>query len=351
MQKKRLGTTNEEVSVICLGSMTWGQQNTEKEAHHQLDMALDAGVNFIDTAEIYAVPISKSTQGLSEAYIGSWLQKSGKRKDVLVATKVGGRSDGFPYIRPHIHGGTLRFDRASIVAAVEESLKRLKIETIDLYQLHWPERHTNCFGETFFNPDPQDREPILIEETLGILKSLVDEGKIRYIGLSNETPWGTSEFLRLAREQNLPKVVSIQNPYSLLARAYDVGLAEFSIRENISLLAYSPLAGGALSGKYLTGIPKNSRWDLFPSLTGRYTNDHAHKLVQRYSELAEDLGISVTTLSLAWCIQRPHLTSAIIGATTPAQLAENLAAAQHVLSAQDIERIDQIFRDYPAVMA
>lgn len=351
MKINRIGSSELCVSEICLGSMTWGQQNTETQAHRQIDMALEAGVNFIDTAEIYSFPTRAETQGLSELYIGSWLKKHPDHSNLVIATKVAGRSNYFPYLRPHLHKGETRLDKQSIKEAVEGSLKRLNIDTIDLYQLHWPERNTNFFSNTLFNHSLSDNNPIPVLETLEALSSVIDEGKVRYIGLSNETPWGAYRFKLMAEKHGLPEIVSIQNPYNLAARAYDLALTEISVRENIGLLAYSALAGGSLSGKYLKSTPKNSRQDLFPESFVRFAGDNAKKLIQQYVELAGDLNISPITLAIAWCIQQPQVTSAIIGATSEEQLTEILTGAQHSLSEQEIDRTNEIFRQNPFLLA
>jgi aryl-alcohol dehydrogenase-like predicted oxidoreductase len=351
MLKKPLSTTELSISAISIGSMTWGQQNTEKEAHRQLDIAFDAGVNLIDTAEMYAFPASEKTQGLSEAYIGSWIKSQKSRKNIIVATKVSGRSDYFPYLRPHLHNGITRLDKESISQAVEKSLQRLNLDTIDLYQIHWPERNTNFFHSLTFDPHADDNNPIPIEETLSALHDLKVQGKIRYAGLSNETPWGVQSFLSTAQKLGYDPIVSVQNPYSLISRSYDVGLAEISIRNSISLLAYSPLAGGALSGKYRNSIPKGSRQDLFPHAFIRYVGPHARKLIDLYVELALEHNLSPVQMALAWCIQQPHVSSAIISATTEEQLKESLGAASITLSQELLDSIHNIFKENPFLIA
>jgi aryl-alcohol dehydrogenase-like predicted oxidoreductase len=322
MQYRKLGNTPIDVSVICLGTMTWGEQNTEAEAHEQLDYALEQGVNFIDAAEMYPVPPRAETQGRTEAYIGSWLAARGRRDDIVLATKVTGRGDLNPGME-HMRGGA-RLSREHIREAIESSLQRLQTDYVDLYQIHWPERITNFFGQFGYRHVGEDGIPI--EETLSALGELVAEGKVRYIGLSNETPWGLMEFLRLAREQNLPRVVSIQNPYSLLNRSFEVGLAEMAIRENVGLLAYSPLAFGLLSGKYRGGArPEGARLTLFERFT-RYQNPQAEAAVEAYVELAGQAGLDPAQMALAFVNTREFVTSNIIGATTMAQLKSNIAS-------------------------
>ena len=339
-----LGTTQIQVSEICLGTMTYGQQNTEAEAHQQLDYATANGVNFIDTAELYAVPPSAETYGLTEQYIGSWLKKSGKRSDVILASKIAGPAEGWlPHIRDE---ATRRLDKANIELALNDSLKRLQTDYLDLYQLHWPDRKTNYFGQLGYTHDANDQF-VSIEETLLALKEQVDAGKIRSIGLSNETPWGTMEFIRLAEQLNLPRVVSIQNPYSLLNRTYEIGLAEVSIRERAGLLAYSPLGFGVLSGKYLKGAaPKDARLTLYPDYN-RYSNDNAIKATEAYVKLANDNVLNPAQMALAFVNAQPFVTSNIIGATTMQQLDDNIASANIRLSSDVLEAIAAIHQHYP----
>jgi len=258
MEYRRLGATELEVSLICLGSMTWGEQNSEAEGHAQMDYAFDHGVNFIDTAEMYAVPPKATTYGKTEEIIGNWIEANGRRDEIILATKVAGRANRLSYVRPHLHDGDTRLDRQSIMEACDNSLKRLKTDYIDLYQLHWPERQTNFFGTYGYTHNPDD-DAISLEETLSVMDELVTAGKIRHVGVSNETPWGLMEFLRLHETKGMSRVQSVQNPYNLLNRSYEVGMAEISCRENLGLLAYSPLAMGALSGKYLNGALQGCR--------------------------------------------------------------------------------------------
>jgi len=344
MKYKPLGKTDIQVSEICLGTMTYGQQNTEAEAHEQLDYATANGVNFIDTAELYAVPPSAETYGLTEQYIGSWLKKSAKRNEVVLASKVAGPADGWlPHIRDE---ATRRLDKGNIELALNDSLKRLQTDYLDLYQLHWPDRKTNYFGQLGYSHDATDQS-VPIEETLLALKEQVDAGKIRTIGLSNETPWGTMEFIRLADQLNLPRVVSVQNPYSLLNRTYEIGLAEVSIREQAGLLAYSPLGFGVLSGKYLNGkAPEGARLTLYPDYN-RYSNENAIKATKAYVHLAKDNGLNPAQMALAFINARPFVTSNIIGATNMQQLRDNIASANISLSSDALEGIAAIHQQYP----
>ena len=329
------------VSKICLGTMTWGQQNSEAEAHEQIDYALEHGINFMDAAEMYPVPPNAETQGLTEAYIGSWFKKRGKRQSWVLATKVTGPNPEFAYLR-----GGPRFSSSQIISAVEGSLKRLQTDYIDLYQLHWPDRNANCFGRRGFEHAP-DEVSTPIEETLRALESLVTSGKIRGIGVSNETPWGAMTFLKLAEREGLPKIQTIQNPYSLLNRSYEVGLAEVSHREDVGLLAYSPLAMGLLTGKYRNGaLPENSRMALFKRFS-RYDSEQASEAAERYCQLAEESGLTPTQMALAFINCRSFVLSNIIGATTRAQLAENIASTEVTLSEAVLDGINAIHSAIP----
>jgi len=344
MKFNPLGTTDINVSVICLGTMTWGEQNSEQEAHEQLDYAVANGVNFIDTAELYAIPPKAETYGLTEQYIGTWLSKTSKRHEVILASKVAGPSeDWLPHIR---NESTRRLDRKNIEQALDNSLKRLQTDYLDLYQLHWPDRKTNFFGQLGYQHQPQD-QPVPIEETLGVLGDLVNTGKIRNIGLSNETPWGVMEFIRLAEQLNLPRVVSVQNPYSLLNRSYEVGLAEISIRENTGLLAYSPLGFGVLSGKYLNNNkPENARLTLYPDYS-RYCSENAVKATRLYVDLAKDHGLDPAQMALAYINHRDFVSANIIGATNMQQLRDNIASADISLSDEVLTGIEQIHQLFP----
>jgi len=339
MKLRPLGRTGLNVSLVGLGTMTWGEQNTEAEAHEQLDTAIAAGVNFIDAAEMYPVPPKADTQGRTEQYIGSWLKARRNRDTVILATKVTGPAD-----MPWLRSGP-RPSRAQIRQALEDSLRRLQTDHVDLYQVHWPDRSTNFFGRLGYeHRDGESAVPI--EETLEALSQLVAEGKARHIGISNETPWGLAEYLRLGREKSFPRVASIQNPYSLLNRSFEVGLAEFAHREQIALLAYSPLAFGVLSGKYLGGArPAGARLTLFNRFQ-RYTGDRVERAVREYVGLARRHGLDPAQMALAYVCSRPFVASALIGATTMVQLRENIAASRLVLPPEVIAGIENIHRDH-----
>ncbi len=340
MEKRKLGRTDIEVSLICLGTMTWGQQNTQEEGFEQMDYATENGINFFDTAELYSIPPTKETQGLTEKIIGNWFASRGKRNDIILATKIAGEGNIFP---------TRCFDRGNINDAIEGSLKRLQTDYIDLYQLHWPERRVNSFGRLNFPDDAEIRanEIEIMHETLNSLKEHVDKGNIRYIGLSNETPWGVMTFLRLAEEHGLPRVVSVQNPYNLLNRTFELGLSEVSLHEDCGLLAYSPMAGGTLSGKYLNGqMPKGSRRDN-DTRSSRYTKPHEIKTVQAYMDIANDNGLNPSQMALSFVSQQRFLTSNIIGATTMEQLKSNIASTSLKLSDDVISAINEVHLDQP----
>jgi aryl-alcohol dehydrogenase-like predicted oxidoreductase len=340
MEYRALGSV--KVSAICLGTMTWGQQNSEAEAHQQLDTAVERGVNFLDAAEMYPIPVKAEVQGRTERFIGNWMKNRNNRDRVVVATKVSGRSRDFTWLRP---GGT-KLDRGNITAAIDASLKRLQTDYIDLYQLHWPDRRTNFFGALGYVHKPND-DSVAIEETLGVLADLIAAGKVRQIGVSNETPWGLMRFLQLAQGGTLPRVVSIQNPYSLLNRTFEIGLAEIAIRESCGLLAYSPLGFGVLTGKYLQGAkPARARLTLFPEYR-RYTSARAQQATESYVAAAERHGMSPAQLAIAYAASRPFMTSVIIGATTLDQLAENIASIDFRLSDEILAEIEQIHNTDP----
>ena len=342
MKFKKLGHTNIDVSLICLGTMNMGEQNNQKEGFEQMDFSFEQGVNFFDTAEVYAVPPRKETQGKTEEIIGNWFVKSKKREKIILATKMVG--PGVEWIRDG--GGNYTEKNMSI--AIDGSLKRLQTDYIDLYQLHWPERNTNYFGKRNYEHNSQEGKNNNIESVLKSLKKFVDQGKIKYIGVSNETPWGLSKFLETADQLNLPRIVSVQNPYNLLNRAYDIGMSEISCREKVGLLAYSPLAIGYLSGKYRNNeIPKNSRIGLFGDFWTRYKEDNAKKAVDDYYKLAKDNGLTLTQMSLAFVNSRPFMTSNIIGATTMEQLKENIGTADIDLSNEIIDKINLIHANNP----
>lgn len=341
MNYRKLGITKIQVSEVCLGTMTWGRQNTEKDGHEQIDYALAQGINFIDTAEMYSVPSSKETYGATEKIIGTWLNKSGKRDQIILASKIAGPNPNMAHIREG-----LGFSEKQIRAGIEGSLKRLQTDYLDLYQLHWPERKTNFFGKLDYTHDPNDTWEDNIAEVLQVLNALKQEGKIRHYGLSNETPWGAMRFVAEAKRLGFEAPVSIQNPYSLLNRSYEVGLAEVSIREKMGLLPYSPLAFGVLSGKYLDGNkPENSRLALFPQFS-RYSNSVALEATKKYKELADSVGVSLTKLALAFSIQQDFVTSSIIGATTMEQLKENIEAHTFQISADLREELNKIHKVY-----
>ncbi|MGB0965757.1 MAG: NADP(H)-dependent aldo-keto reductase [Litorivicinus sp.] len=328
------------VTRLCLGTMTWGEQNTEAQAHSQIDLALERGLNFMDCAEMYPVPPKAETQGLTEQYIGNWFSKTGRREDWVLATKVAGPGNTMD----HLRGGP-RHTRAHIHQAIDDSLRRLQTDYVDLYQLHWPDRQTNYFGKLGYVHNPVNETPI--EETLSALAELVEAGKVRQIGLSNETPWGAMSFLRCAERMGLPQIVTIQNPYNLLNRTYEVGLAEVSHRENVGLLAYSPLAFGVLSGKYLNNQrPADGRLTLYTRFS-RYNNPRAVAATQAYVELAQEYGLDPSQMALAFVTQRPFVLSNIIGATTLDQLTDNIDSWEMTLSAELMERIEAIHQDNP----
>jgi aryl-alcohol dehydrogenase-like predicted oxidoreductase len=344
MEYRRLGRTDIKVSVIGLGTMTFGEQNTEAEGHEQIDYALDHGVNLIDTAEMYSVPPHAETYGATERIIGTWLKKSGKRPKVILCTKVAGptRVLDVNYVRE----GKNQLDRKNITAAVEASLQRLQTDYIDIYQLHWPDRTTNFFGSWGYQ-HVENETTVPIAETLEAMTGLVREGKIRHIGLSNETPWGVHRFLQLADQRGLARVVSIQNPYNLLNRTFEIGLAEMSIREDVGLLAYSPLAFGMLSGKFLNGArPPEARvvrWARFV----RYNGEIADRTTAAYVQIAREHDLDPSQMALAFVNRQRFLTSNLIGATTMSQLKTNLGSAEIRLSEEVVNAIEAVHRSQP----
>ncbi|MFM2485871.1 NADP(H)-dependent aldo-keto reductase [Celerinatantimonas yamalensis] len=339
MQYHSIAHSQLEVSKLCLGTMTWGKQNSEDEAHQQLDYALSRGINFIDTAEMYPVPPEPETQGLTEQYIGSWLAKTGIREKIVLASKVSG-----PNRTNHIREN-MRLDRRNIREAIHASLSRLQTDYLDLYQLHWPDRNANFFGKLGYQANPDEFYTPIIE-TLEALNELVKEGKIRYVGVSNETAWGVSQYLRLAEKHDLPRIVTIQNPYNLLNRSFETGLAEFAHREGVGLLAYSPLAFGMLSGKYMDDTwPKDARLTLF-SRFSRYLSDQGKAATKAYVDLARAHQLDPAQMALAYVTSRPFVASNIIGATTMEQLTSNIDSFELTLSDELLEQIEIIHHQF-----
>jgi len=345
MRLKPLANTGILLPEICLGTMTFGEQNTQAEAFQQLEYALDQGLFFWDTAEMYPVPPKPETQGATETILGNWIAQRGQRDQLFIASKIAGPSQG----GSHIRDGQTRFTAAEISSALDGSLKRLQSDYIDLYQLHWPQRPTNFFGKLGYgNTEAQNQQQVTaLEETLSALSDEIKKGRIRYIGLSNETPWGTLKFLHLAEKLGLEKFVSVQNPYSLLNRTYEIGMSEIAHYENVGLLAYSPLAFGYLTGKFRHGArPANARVTLF-SRFSRYSNPESEWATEQYAQLAERHGLTLTQLALAFIKQQFFVTSTIIGATNPDQLKENIQAFEIDLSAEILQGIEDIHRQQP----
>ena len=340
MEYRKLGVTDINVSVICLGTMTYGEQNTEAEAHEQLDFAVSQGVNFIDTAELYPVPARGETSGRTEAHIGTWLKKRGKRDDLVIATKIAGPGPYTAHIRE-----TPDYTKQSIAEAVDMSLTKLQTDYIDLYQIHWPARKTNFFGVRGYHK--KDRWENNFLTILQGLQEQVAAGKIRYIGISNETPWGFMEYLKLHAVHGLPRVMTVQNPYNLLNRTYETGMSEMSIREKAGLIAYSPMAFGMLSGKYHKNldVPRD-RINKFKTMD-RYSTEQCHSATQQYIDIAEKYGMSPAQMSLAWINQQEFVTANIIGATKMDQLKENIGSINHKLSKECIEEINAVHKSIP----
>ena len=340
MNYKKLGNTDLDVSTICLGTMTWGEQNTQEEGFEQMDYALDQGVNFWDTAELYAVPPRKETYGHTEIIIGNWFEKTKKRDQVILASKVAGPA------RNYLRNGENSFTGPNLESALENSLKRLKTDYIDLYQLHWPERNVNNFGR--LNYTHQENNWNQFEDILGELNKYIDKGKIRYVGLSNETPWGVLNYLKISKEKNLPRMMSIQNPYSLLNRSYEIGLSEVSIREEIGCLAYSPLASGYLTGKYRNNnFPKGSRMERDFDFWTRYRKPNTEKAIELYYEISNKYELDMSQMSLKFCEIQDFMTSVIIGATTMEQLKTNIESVNIKLSDDVIKEINNVQTIYP----
>lgn len=338
MKYKNLGNTDLKVSEIALGTMTFGQQNTLDEARAQLDYAVAQGINFIDTAEMYPVPGRAETQGRSEEYVGKWLRTQ-VRDRIVIATKVAGPSRGFGWIR----NGPQSLDRDNIMSAIDTSLKRLQTDYVDLYQIHWPARNVPMFGKSHYNP-ALEHPATPVAEQLTVLSELVQSGKVRHIGLSNETPWGLAEFLKVAERLGLQRIVSIQNAYSLINRSFEGGLHEMCYREQVSLLAYSPLAFSLLSGKYLKNPAEQGRITLFPEFGQRYQKPNVSAAVAAYVQLAEQYGLSPTQMALCFVRSRPFVASTIIGATTMHQLQENLGCVE--LDAELLKAIEEVHLRY-----
>lgn len=342
MKYTTLGNTDLKVSKICLGTMTWGQQNTEAHGHQQMDYALDQGVNFWDTAELYSIPPRKETQGSTERIIGTWFNNNGKRDRVVLATKIAGPMPNLDYF-----GHPVGFSRESIFQAVEGSLQRLQTDYIDLYQLHWPERKTNFFGRKGYSHREDDPWQDNFQEILHAFEDLIKEGKIRHFGISNETPWGFMNFLRLSSQNGLPRPVSVQNPYSLLNRTYEIGMAEMSIRENAGLLAYSPLAFGLLSGKFHKGTDKpQDRLNQFKRQYTRYSSPYSWKATEKYIDIAEKNGLTPTQMALAYVNTRPFVTSNIIGATDMEQLKENIGSIEVEMPRSLEKEIEKVHEEF-----
>ena len=341
MKFKKLGNTDLDVSLICLGTMTWGTQNTEKDAFEQMDYSVNQGVNFFDTAEIYSVPPTSESYGKTEVMIGNWFEKRKNRDKIILASKVAG--PGCDWIR----GGGNNFDEKKIGEAIDGSLKRLKTDYIDLYQLHWPERSTNFFGRRDYSFNNKEGEWNSFENILDALGKYIKSGKIRYIGMSNETPYGLSRYLEISKNKGAPRMMSVQNPYSLVNRTYEIGMSEISIRQKCGLLVYYPLAAGALSGKYRNGeMPKNSRMALFKGWE-RHLNPLAMRAYDEYYKLAKDFNLTMVQLAQSFVNSRPFVTSNIIGATTMEQLKENIDSVNIDFTDEMMERVDKIHNENP----
>ncbi|MFP5383279.1 MAG: NADP(H)-dependent aldo-keto reductase [Gammaproteobacteria bacterium] len=343
METRELGRTGLKVSALCLGTMTWGEQNTQSEAFAQIDHAVSQGINFIDTAEMYAVPPTAKTYGTTETIIGNWFRANpGRRSGLVLASKVVGQADWLP----HIRGGQPRLNRAQLEEAINGSLQRLQTDYLDLYQMHWPDRNTNYFGKLGYRHDDAETSTP-IEETLAALADIVKTGKVRHIGISNETPWGTMRYLHAAETRALPRIASIQNPYNLLNRTFEIGLAEIAHREQVGLLAYSPLAFGVLSGKYLGGArPEGARISLFRRFS-RYTNPQAEIATAKYVALAREHGLDPVQMALQYVTTRPFVTANIIGATSMEQLRSNIASTAVKLSDELLAAIEAIHVEQP----
>ncbi len=345
MNYKNLGNTDLKVSSICLGTMTWGEQNSQKDAFEQMDYAIDRGINFLDTAELYAVPMKAETRGKTSQCIGEWISKKKNRNKIIIADKVAGRSS-FPWLRPN--GEKTCLNKKQINFAINRSLKDLKTDYIDLYQVHWPDRPTGAFSGKLEYEHETSKNSVSIEETLDALNNLVETGKVRHIGISNETPWGTNQYLKYSEQKKISRIVSIQNAYNFLNRKFESGLSEIAIREKVGLLAYSPLASGYLSGKYRNGaMPKNSRMDLFYDFWPRYRTLNSEKAIEEYWNLAKSFNLNLAQMSIKFCEMQPFLTSVIIGATTLEQLKTNIDSVNVNLNKEIIKKIGEIHKRYP----
>ena len=340
MKYRKLGTTDIDVSVICLGTMTFGEQNTQQDGFDQMNYAVERGVNFFDTAELYAVMPRKETYGKTEEILGNWFKETKKRDQIILASKIASKSDDLSWIREG--NKTLGFDKKNLNIAIDESLRRLQTDYIDLYQLHWPERKVPKFGTLDFEYDPHDKEWVQLQEVLENLNEIIKTGKIRHIGLSNETPWGVMKYLQISKEKKLPRMMSIQNVYSLVNRVFDIANSEVSVRENCGLLAYSPLAGGRLSGKYINSQPKNARYTLWPRRFSRHHTERGEIAIEKYVNLAKKLNLSPSTFANAFVNDRPFVTSNIIGATTMDQLIENIDSIDVTLTNETLAEIEDI---------
>ncbi len=340
MEFRQLGDSDLKVSALCLGTMTFGEQNSEAEAHTQLDLAVSRGVNFIDAAEMYPVPPRAETQGRTESYIGTWLRHR-RRDSLIIATKIAGPSRGFAWIR-----NTPRIDRENIEAAIDSSLKRLQTDYLDLYQIHWPDRYVPMFGATSYDVS-QEHDTVPIAEQLQVMADMVKAGKVRHIGLSNETPWGVGEFVKCAEKMGLPKIITVQNAYHLMNRSFETGLAEVCHHARVGLLAYSPLAFGHLTGKYLADPHAKGRITLFPGFGQRYAKPNVPAASREYARIAQEAGLTPAAMALAFARTRWFTGSVIIGATNLDQLKENLDSAEVVLSAEVLEKIEAVHRLYP----
>ena len=341
MKYTKLPYTNTKVSKICLGTMTFGEQNTEVEAHEQMDYALDQGVNFFDTAELYSVPAKEETYGATEKILGSWFKKTGNRDKVVLASKIAGPGPYTEHIRK------TGFSKQAITEAVEASLKRLQTDYIDLYQLHWPIRPTNTFGLRSFPYENFRKQEDQFEAILETLDEVIKQGKIRQVGLSNETPWGVMKYLQASKEKNLPRMITLQNSYSLIHRSFETGLSEVCLQENIGLLAYSPLAFGVLTDKYINKTTEATRVNLYPSFCGRYTSKESLEAVKKYAAIAKKYNMTLAEMSLAFVNQLPFVTSNIIGATKMSQLKENINSINIELSDEIIAEINAVHAVIP----